>query len=295
VRRGVTRCPCQPRFTRLAPAVARLDADHGFGQHAGRLAMDHAVATARREGVAAVGVHDSNFFGTGARFAEIAAKAGMIALVLSNSVPKVAAHGGHRPVLGTNPFAFGAPRGDDRSLLVDMSTAGLAGSTIREHLRDGTPLAPGLVIDAQGTPVTDPASAQSGTLLPAAGAKGFGLALMVEILSGVLTGAGMADEVGSLYEDLDRNGDSGHFFLVLDIRRWMRIEAFHARLEALFGTVRGSGPEGAVRLPGEMRWETYDESRAKGIRVQSQTIETLDAMADDLGVDRLTAPPKPAA
>ncbi|KAF0676942.1 Ldh family oxidoreductase [Profundibacterium mesophilum] len=280
---GLIRCPARMRFTRLAPAIHRLDADDGFGQHAGRLASEHAITCARREGIGVVGVRDSNFFGTGARFAAMISEAGMIGVVLSNSFPKVAPHGGIAPVLGTNPLAFAAPRaGGD--LILDMSTAALAGSTLRAHQDSGHTLPEGLVIDREGAPVTDPFRAQAGTLLPAAGPKGFGLALMVEILAGVLTGAGVGDGVGSIYKDFERSGKSGHFIVAIDIARWMSREHFEGRLSALCTQILAAGTEGAVRLPGELRWHHRAENLQGGIPISGEVLRKLEQLGDALQI-----------
>ncbi|RVT86907.1 Ldh family oxidoreductase [Rhodobacteraceae bacterium CCMM004] len=281
--KGLIACPCPAQVTRIAPAAARIDGANGFGQHLGRLGMDEAIALARGAGVGAVGVRDSNFYGTGAYFVNLAAEAGMIGLALSNAFPKVAAAGGHRPVLGTNPLAFGAPA-PGGALLVDMSTAALAGSTLRAHVREGTPLPEGLAVDERGTPVTDPVAAAKATLLPAAGVKGFGLALLVEVLAGVLTGAGIGAGVGSLYRDFDRGGDSGHFFLAVDIGRWMDADAFAARMEDLRAQLEASGPDGAVRLPGAARWQTMAASRRDGLALAPATEAGLRDLATRYGV-----------
>lgn len=284
VRAGLIRCPPRVVWTELGPSLARLDAGDGFGQHAGTLAVDRAVAMATQTGIGAVGVRDSNFFGTGAFFVARAADRGMIALALSNSFPKVAAHGGLAPVLGTNPLAFGAPRAGGRRILVDMFTAGLAGSTVREHRRNGTPLPEGLAIDAAGRPVTDPDATGGATLLPAAGAKGFGLALMVEALAGVLTGAGLSREIGSLYADFDRPGRSGHFFVALDPARWMPRADWEARIETLCTMVVPTGEQGGGRLPGEIRTEELRRSAVLGIALDAPTRAGLVAQARALGV-----------
>ncbi len=279
---GLIACPPMLHETPLSPAAALIDAGNGFGQHAGRVAMERAIGIARDQGLGAVGVRNSNFYGTGAYFVQMAADQGMIGLALSNSYAKVAAHGGTAPVLGTNPLAFGAPRRDGRSLLVDMSTAGLAGSTLRAAIRDGDDLPVGLLVAPDGAPVTDPAQAESATLLPAAGAKGFGLALMVEVLAGVLTGAGISRQVGSLYRDFERGGDSGHFFLALDVARWMPGGDFLDRMEMMVAMVCGGSD---TRLPGELRWDRFDENRARGIPLNATTTQVLRGLADDLGVD----------
>ncbi len=235
---GVMSGSAAPAITRTSPALALVDARGGIGYLAAERAMEEAIALARDTGIGAAGVKNSNFFGAGAYSVNLAAEAGMIGLAMSNSFPKVAAHGGVKPVLGTNPFAFGAPRRNGEHLLFDMATAGLAGSTVREHIEKDRPLPEGLAIDAEGRPITDPARVSEGALLPFGGAKGFGLSLMVEILAGVITGAGIGGGVASMYSDFTRNGDNGHFFIAIDIARLMPLDDYFRALRS----PRGAGP-----------------------------------------------------
>lgn len=281
---GAIRCPCDPQITRLAPAVERIDADAGFGHHSGKLGVDRACALAAETGVGVAGVRNSNFFGAGAYYVQLAADRGMIGLAVSNSFPKVAAHGGSAPVLGTNPLSFSAPRSGGRSILLDMSTAAMAGSSVREAIAKGELLEPGLAIDAGGAPIRDPALAASGTLLPAGGPKGFGLAILVELLSGVLTGAGVSSEVASMYADLDRPGNNGHLFVAIDIARWMPLEQFVQRVEALTAGLTAPAGSGPVRLPGDERWEEYARSEREGILIEDHTLQRIEELARDLGI-----------
>lgn len=281
---GAIKCPCNPQVERLAPAVERIDADAGFGQHAGRLGMESACSLAAEMGVGVAGVRNSNFFGAGAYFVQLAADRGMIGLALSNSYPKVAAHGGTARVLGTNPLSLGAPRSGGRSILIDMSTAAIAGSSVREAIAKGGMLEPGLAIDASGGPILDPAQVASGTLLPAAGSKGFGLAILVELLSGVLVGAGVSGEVKSLYADLGLPGNNGHLFLAIDIARWMPLEHFQHRTEALANTLTAPAGSGAVRMPGDERWEEYARSEREGVLVEDRTFVLIEELARNLDV-----------
>jgi LDH2 family malate/lactate/ureidoglycolate dehydrogenase len=288
VRRGLLNCPCQPHFEPLAAGLGLLDGDRGFGHFVGEMAMSRAIDLARREGVGIVGVRNSNFFGIGARYVHQAAQAGMIGVAMSNSTPNVAAHNGLQPVLGTNPLAFGAPRASGRTIMVDMATSALASSKVREMAERGEALPVGLAIDASGAPVTDPAKVSGSTLLPFAGAKGFGLALAVEILCGVLTGAGVSHGVASLYKNFSASGDNGHFMLAIDISRFMPLDVFHARLDSLAMTVEASAPPGRVRLPGEARWQEFENSKRLGVPVATSTLDALDALAKPQGI----APPK---
>lgn len=273
---GVLDGKADPVAQRVSPSLARLDARGGIGYLAGERAMDMAIAMARDTGLGAVGVMGSNFFGAGAYYVNRAADAHMASLAMSNSFPKVVAHGGLRPVLGTNPFAFGAPSRDGRHLLVDMATSTLAGSTVRQYKAAGKPLPEGLAIDSEGNPITDPDKVADGGLLPFGGPKGFALSLMVEVLAGVMTGAGIGQGVASMYADFTRNGDNGHFLLAIDVARFMGADAYFDRMEQMVALVRGSGP--GVLLPGEVRWQSLDDARLNGIDVDAEKWATLRAM-----------------
>jgi len=284
VKRGVISCPCRTKFEKRSDAIVILDGGGGFGYYIGEIGMRRATDLAREYGVGVVGVRNSNFFGTGAYFVQLAAAAGMIAFAMSNSFPKVAAYGGLKSVLGTNPFAFGAPRRNGRSLLIDMATSALAGSTVREHIESDQPLPQGLAIDAQGAPITDPRKVDEGALLPFSGAKGFALSLMVEVVAGILTGAGVSHGVASMYRDFTRSGDNGHFFFALDVARFMEIEEYYARFEGLIDILKASNTKQEVLLPGEIRWRNYDENLAGGIALDCKTIDALDRLARPFGV-----------
>ncbi|MBK6706900.1 MAG: Ldh family oxidoreductase [Sphingomonadales bacterium] len=281
---GAIKCPCNPQISRLAPAVGRINADCGFGHHAAKLGMNLACELAAETGIGTVGVHNSNFLGAGAYYVQLAADRGMIGIALSNSFPKVAAHDGIKPVLGTNPLAFSAPRADGLSIIVDMSTAAMAGSSVREAIAKDHMLEPGLAINANGAPILVPALAAAGTLLPAAGAKGFGLAILVELLSAVLTGAGVAQEVASMYADLDRPGNNGHLLLAIDISRWMPIEQFHHRVETLASMLTTPTGSENVRLPGDARWAEIARSEREGILIEDHILRQIEQLADSLGV-----------
>lgn len=260
----------------VSPSFASLDGGGGFGYAAAERAMAEAIALARLTGIGAVGVKNSNFFGAGAFYVNRAADAGMIGIAMSNSFPKVVAHGGLRPVLGTNPFAFGAPRANGDHLLFDMATSALAGSTVREHIEKQKPLPEGLAIDANGQPITDPRKVNEGALLPFGGPKGFGLSLLVEILAGVITGAGVGDGVASMYNDFSRNGGNGHFVLALDIARFMPMQDYYARFDGLVSALKASG--GNVLLPGEVRWENYRDAEANGCEVDDVKWAALQSL-----------------
>ncbi len=276
---------CTHKLEQRGEVVALLDGDNGFGQYAGTLGMEAAIAMARKKGVGVVGVRNSNFFGTGAYFVEQAAKSFMIGLAFSNSLPKVAAHNGLLPVLGTNPFAFGAPSSNGESLLVDIATSALAGSTVRQYESAGQKLPEGLAIDNKGQPIVDPGEVKNGALLPFAGAKGFCLALMVEILAGVLSGAGVSHGVKSMYKDLGQAGGNGHFMLAINISHFMDMAEYFERMKTLLAMVKQSGAKDEeILLPGEIRWRNYFVNKQAGLELDEQLRAQLTKLAHDAGI-----------
>ncbi len=281
-REGLIKSPCSPVFEDSTPSLSILDGDKGSGHYIGNIAMQRAIELARDNGVGIIGVKNSNFFGAGSYYINQACQTGMIGLAMSNSFPKVAAYGGVRSVLGTNPFAFGAPRKNGNHLLLDMATSSSAGSSITKSSELGIQLDEGIAIDLEGNPITDPDKVQSGSLLPFGGAKGFGLSLMVEILSGVLTGAGFSHGVKSMYKNFEESGDNGHFFVAINIKKIISLNDYYDRIEELIDLVKSSS-EGYgnknVILPGETRWEKYKSSLSNGISLDQKTIDMLNELS----------------
>ena len=279
---GLFRCPCQLRIVDRAPAVALIDGDNGMGHFVGRVAADVAIERAASHGVAAVGVSDSNFLGALGYYVHRISKRGMFAILFNNSFPTVAPHGGTKPVLGTNPLAFAAPLRDGRSIVVDLATAASAGSDITKAAELGQPLPVGIAVDREGNPITDPSKVKAGALLPLGGAKGYALGLVVEILAGVATGAGISHSVRSMYGDMENPGNSGHFFVAVDIATLMPVDAYYGRMEILVDAIREC--EG-VMLPGEARWRARaDTEAAGGVELDEQSTAALGELAENLQV-----------
>jgi LDH2 family malate/lactate/ureidoglycolate dehydrogenase len=284
VQHGVINPSCNPVFREIAPGVAHLDGDAGIGHYVAELAMTRAIDLARAHGIGAVGVSNSNYYGTNAYFLKQAADAGMLALMFTNSYPKVAAHGGIKAVLGTDPLGFGAPRRNGEHILGDMATSMTAGSKIREFLSKGEPLPAGIAIDSAGNPITDPKRFDEGAMLPVGGPKGYVLALMVEVLSSVITGAGISHGVASMYFDFTRTANIGHFFITMDIARWMPLEVFFDRMEELVTVLKASGRPDEVRLPGEKRWRNYAANIKDGIPLDAKTRAELEQLSAPFGI-----------
>ena len=279
---GLFECPCQPSVETKSPALTTIDGNNGMGHHVGRLAMNTAIERARSTGIAAVFVRNSNFLGAAGYYAQLASEQAMVGVAMSNSFPKVAPHGGTRPVLGTNPLAFASPLRDGTSVIGDLATAASSGSKITKSAELGEVLLEGVAVDRDGDPITDPGRVSEGALLPFGGAKGYAIATLVEILAGVASGAGIAHGVGSMYRDFERGGDNGHFFMAIDVARLMPLEAFYDRMEMLIAALR---QDDDVRFPGEMRWRERQRALSVGtVDLDEKTTVALEALAGSLSV-----------
>jgi len=288
LRVGTLCSPADMEWRQTGPSTGTIDARNGFGQVAGRFAMDHAIQLARETGTGVVAVRNSNHFGAAGHYAARAAEQGLLGFSYSNSMPKVAPHGGRYRLLGTNPFAFSCPRRNGSPMTIDLATGASAGSLVSHARRTGQRLPDGIALDGAGNPTTDPNEVdKNGSLLPAAGAKGYCLGLLVEILSGVLTGAAVAPNVGSLFRDLNRQTRCGHLLVAIDIARFLPLEEFTERLDGLLTALAAVAPrEGfdAVRIPGDARLQCAELQAQGGIPLPDYLVTALADTARELGV-----------
>lgn len=266
---GLFETPCTLRVEMKTKSLGTVDAGAGQGHFVAHEVMKEAIAIAQAEGIAVLAVKNSNFFGAGGYYAAMAAQENLIGLALSNSFPKVRAFNGKRPVLGTNPLAFACPAQDGQPLVLDMATSALAGSTVRKQQELGD--------SAMRREGVDP-------IEPWGEAKGYGLALMVEVLSGVLSGAGFSHQVKSMYENFEESGHNGHFFLAIDINKLMPLSVFRARMLMLVGCLTSSGDAGEVKYPGQNRWEALRQTEDSGIHLDAETRAALRKLADRYGL-----------
>ncbi len=286
LRHGIITSPTEMIFTERTPAAAHLDAGNGFGQIAGVRAIEKGIQLARKMGIGMVTVNRSNHFGALSYYCKLAAEAQCMGLIFTNATPKVAPHGGTKAVFGTNPIAFGCPT-TDFPILVDFATASIAGSTIRNLTEAGGKLPDGVALDKDGKPTNDPAAIASGSLLPAAGPKGYGLGLMIEILCGILAGAGMSHEVGPFYSTWERKVNSGHLFIVIDITRHQPIKLYFERMNGLIAEIKSSPLQeniDEILLPGEIRNRFTESHLRNGIPLNEETITGLEALAQKLNL-----------
>lgn len=285
--RGTTNPKPNVKIVRSKASAALVDGDGAPGQVAGTFAMSHAIERASETGVGAVGVQKSSHFGIGALFVEQAAAAGMIGMALTNAPSNMPPAGGRRPFFGTNPIAIGVPMCDSAPLVLDMSTSVVARGRIVIAHKEGKTIPPGWAVDREGNPTEDPAAALQGAVLPLAGYKGAGLALMIDVLAGVLTGAAFGRNIIDLYDVEHGPQDVGHFFAAFALDAFIDIKAFRQRMNAFAADIRDQprlpGVD-TIYLPGELERATREKSFADGIMLSSTGWAEMEIVAATSGI-----------
>lgn len=280
--------PCAtPRVVSQKGGTALIDGCNGMGQVVGVFAMDKAIELARAHGTSAVGVRRSNHYGVAAYYVERAISAGMIAFAYTNASPTMAPWGGTQPYLGTNPYAFGVPAGRYGHVLLDMATSVVSRGRIMVAKQQAHRIPEGWAISAEGRPTRDPDEALQGTVLPLGGHKGYGLALMIDLMAGVLTGAGFGRRVGNLYDLSGPPQDVGVYFQVVDVESFMPLEAFVRRVEEMITEIKAIPPAPGVEgilLPGERERRIARERELQGIPVPLELLGELEAIGAQLGL-----------
>jgi LDH2 family malate/lactate/ureidoglycolate dehydrogenase len=268
------------------PVSALVDGDNGLGQVVMTRATELAIAKASSSGLAWVGTVHSNHAGAAGLYAEMAAAAGMVGIYLavanSNGMPP---WGGTNPILGTNPIAIAIPTSAHPFVLDIASTAASHGS-IKVAAQQGVPMPEGWVVDAAGAPITDPARADEGFLVPMGGYKGAGLTIAFGLLAGVLNGAAFGAEVIDHRRDLVTPTNTGQALLVLCADLFRPQDEVLPALTAHLNALRQSG--GSVRLPGDAAARTRADNEQHGIPVPNKLAADLDALAERLGIESVS-------
>ena len=268
-------------------ATAAIDGDNGMGAVVGTRAMDEAIALAGSHGVGAVTVRHGNHFGIASYYAMQALESDRIGLALTNAAPAMAPWGGREVFFGTNPLAAAAPAGARPAIVIDMATSVTARGKIRLAAQRGDPIPEGWALDAVGAPTTDAHAAMAGIILPFAEHKGSAIALLIEILAGVLAGAAVGRAVGDQYTDLGRRQDTGYFFVVLDVARFMPVDEFKGRMDAMIDALKAGPPAAGHRrvlLPGDIERDHAEKRRRTGVPLSQEIVAALGELAESLGV-----------
>lgn len=285
VQAGLMTAVTELKTVRERGATVLLDAQSGFGQVAGVVAMTQAMDRARQHGVGVAAVRNANHFGIAAHYAMMALSQRMIGVVTANAAPSMAAWGGAAPVLGTNPICVAIPTGGDVDIVLDMASSMVARGKIRLAASKGQRIPLGWALDADGRPTEDPTAGLKGTVVPIGGPKGYGLALAVDVLSGVMTGADFGTRLTSVHE-LKQHSSVGFVTQALDITAFAEWDEFAASIGALVAEVLNSPRAPGVSriyLPGEIEWLKQQERLKSGVPVPQEVLDELRQLAAGLG------------
>jgi LDH2 family malate/lactate/ureidoglycolate dehydrogenase len=289
LRGGGLRANAVPQIERQGPAWAVVDGQSAIGMVTSVFAMQTAIEKAKTTGMAYVGVRNSCHFGAAGYYALLAAKAGLFGMAMANDTPSMVVPGARTAVLGTNPFAYAVPAGQQDPIFLDIASSAVAGGKIRVFQGLNKPVPDTWLVDTEGVPTTDPfAYPFQGSLQPFAGHKGYGIALMIETLAGVLSGAGMRGQIlGWIDSDPTLPTRHGAAFVAIDVGQIMPGGAFQERVEAMICDIRQTPTAKGVEriyLPGEMEWEKRRAALAQGIPLPADIRTSLREMGQEVGV-----------
>lgn len=281
----------QVTVLRETAATALLDGGNGLGHLAMQQATTLAITKARDAGIGWVGVRGNNHAGPAALYVRPQAAAGMIGICAAvGSANHVTPYGGTDLLLGTNPIAIAAPGGGADPFVLDMATTVAAVGKIKTLMQRGEQMPEGWMVGRDGKPLTDPARRDEGFLLPIGGPKGYGLAVAIGLLAGVLNGAAFGSDVVDFTTDTTSPTNTGQFVAAIDIAAFGDPEAFAATAAKVFAELRASPPlpgHDPVRVPGDGRAALRARHLADGIPLHPALLRDLAAIAAELGV----APP----
>ncbi|MDC6130455.1 Ldh family oxidoreductase [Burkholderia gladioli] len=270
------------RAEQLGPALHRLDGDNGVGPLVGYRALQLGMKAAREQGIACVLVRGSNHFGPVSPYSYLAAEQGFASIIGSNATTTIAPWGGTDARLGNSPVGFGVPNPGGRPFMLDMAISVAARARIRNALKRGESIPGDWATDAQGRPTTDPKAALDGFLLPIGGHKGYGLALVVDLLAGLLSGAAYLTHVKSWEDEPDQPQDLGHFFILIDTRRLGSGAWLAQRMGDHAAILHGSAaadPAAPVVVPGEIELARLERQMRDGIDIGEAQRAMLEAAA----------------
>lgn len=270
--------------------IKLLDADNGLGAVAGTKGMKEAIEISKSRGVGVVGVRNSNHFGTAAYYSEMAAEENLIGLSFTNASPGIAPTGSLQPVLGNNPWAIAVPSHLGHPVSLDIANSIVARGKIRMAAAKGEAIPLGWSLNLKGEPTEDPKEAlESGIILPIGDYKGYGITLMVDILTGVLTGSNFGHDVLSFETNGKRN--CGHLFIAINIEAFMSIDEFKENVKELIKMVKDApkiNEEQDILVPGEIEWKRKLSQKPGMINVLEPFIKDMESICAEYKVETPT-------
>ena len=268
-------------------SVLALDAGNGLGQVQAMKALDMLTPLAKQNGIAAATIRNSQHFGALSYYCNRAAEQDLILLAMTNCEPAMSPAGGFEAFFGTNPIAASFPTGKGYSVKIDMATSIVARGNIIAAQKKGQAIPEGWALDPAGEPTTDASQALLGTVLTMAGHKGYALALMIEVFSSVLSGAAIGSEIGSMYKNMDRKQDVGHFFCLLNIAAFLDVKDFKRRMDETIDKLKAGKRRPGVEeilIPGERSSRMAAENEAAGVMIGDVVVGEIKELCSRLNV-----------
>ena len=270
------------------PSTALVDGDNGLGPVCGTAGMDLAIRKAQATGIGLVLISNSNHYGPAGHYARMALQHDMIGVSLTNVLASMPPAGGAQRQVGNNPYAVGIPAGDEPPVVVDGATSKSSWGKLFLCAQTGQDLPDGCYIDAAGAVTVDPqAVLAGGALLPIAGHKGYGIAVAIELLTGMLANAALDHDIPHPYKHLDKPGGNTFLMGAVRIDQFTEPKQFRRRLDDWVRRVRATPTAPGVDriwLPGEMELVTREQRRRDGIPLGEAMLEELRELAEVAGV-----------
>ncbi len=290
IQAGLVRAAASVTVTRDGPAFAQMDAHDSLGQVASVQGIDLAIRKARAGGVGVVGVARSTHFGAAAYYTMRAAAQNMIGVAITNTLPLMPAVGGAARTVGNNPISYAIPAGRHRPVVLDIATSVVAAGKIQRARGRGDRIPLDWGVDRKGAPTDQPeAVLDGGMLLPVGGHKGFGLAMIFDLLCGPLTGSGWSPGIAGLtLPEHARPQNVGQVFMALDVAQLRPFETFADEVDRYIDVVHASPrAPGADRIyvPGEIEFETADARRRNGIPLDTNVVDDLAHLAEAFSLE----------
>jgi L-2-hydroxycarboxylate dehydrogenase (NAD+) len=268
------------KIKKISQSIAHVDGNNSIGFVAADIAIKIAISNAKKTGIGLVAVKNSGHYGLSGYYAEQAVKKGLMVMVFTNAPPAVAPHGSLKSLFGTNPICFGTPTGSKIPFILDTSISMINRGKIRVAAREGERIPEGVALDKFGKPTTDPKKALEGVQLPIAGFRGSGLAWMVDILSGVLTGGNHAGRVKDPFTDFSGPQNIGHLFFVLKPNLFVG-NSFNKRIKDNIKTIKKLPKIKGIKeilYPGQNKYNRYKNSLKKEIKITRNVLEDLNSL-----------------
>ena len=278
---------CEMELKETSASSIVVDAKHAVGMSAAVKVMERCIQKAKISGSCFATVRNGCHYGYGAYIPMKAAEQGMIGFCIANTPPLVVPFGGAEPMLGTNPISIVVPAGKYPPLVLDMATSIVAKGKISLALKEGKTIPIGWAVDKDGNPTTDPAAADVGALLPMGGPKGYGLALLVSLLSSALAGGDIDLDIPRFWEQTECPTNIGYFMGCIDISKFVDLEIFQDRADDLFRIIKSSRAApgfSEVMIPGELELNATNKGLEEGMELSEITLNNFRELSKRYGL-----------